>query len=263
MDAQTGFDEFKPFRDFQNLFTGFSSKKAEIENLEAIWLSNNFLGTDPDDIDLTFDDAQNTIFNGDNSFKVGNDLYQLTNTGFYINGTLQASRILNDYGSSISKSDQINKNGIFQNAGYHISGPMTVDDDNYSFGAFAGPICKTNKKSKASFSPIGDNTQRFELKVAIHSIFIRSGVKGKVVHFKNNKRSRVEMAVAAGGMIYNGPCSFLFQFDERIPYTGFKKRKELAIRKHAVGEVWKTYSGSVASSFNSPGNLSGSLPLTF
>ncbi len=52
MDAQTGFDEFQTFRNFENLFSGFSSKRAEVENTETDWLNNNFESTDPDDIDL-------------------------------------------------------------------------------------------------------------------------------------------------------------------------------------------------------------------
>lgn len=86
MDEQNNFDQFKPFKDFEKLFPGFYSKRSEIEGIENAWVVNGFTGADPDDTDLTFDDALNTIFNGNYSFKLQNSVYQLTATGMYIDG---------------------------------------------------------------------------------------------------------------------------------------------------------------------------------
>ena len=267
MDAQTGFDEFKPFRDFENLFSGFSSKRAAIENTEITWLNNNFGGVDPDDIDLTFDDAQNTIFNGDNSFKVGNDLYQLTTTGLYLNGTLQVRGVLKDYGNSIAKNNEIGKNGIFQNVGYNISGPMTVVYDNYSISSPTYPGCNTNKKLKSPpYEPAGTG-RRFELKVAINSIGVRSSIKGKIVHFKLKsgswKRARADMAVGVQGIVYSTSCVSKGHKSKSNPQTGYKKRRQLKAKDWEFGTIWKTYSGEVSGSFATPEGFGGSLPLTW
>lgn len=276
MDAQTGFDQFKPFRDFENLFSGFSTKRAEIENTEITWLNNNFGGLDPDDVDLTFDDAENTIFNGNYSFKVGNDIYQLTSTGLYINGTLQASKIHKGEGSSIA-SERILQNGIFKNASYSVPGHSTLNyGDIYSTAVYINnnsnaeilaPGCSTNKKLKSPpYQPSGTE-RRFELKVAINSIGVRSSIKGKIVHFKYKngkpKRARAEMAVGCQGYVYNTACISLGQKSKSKPETGYKKRSELKAKDWQVGTIWKTLSGEVSGSFATPEGYGAALPLTW
>jgi len=71
IDIAINFDEFRKFRDFENLFAGFVSKRKSLETLENSWLSNSFSGTDPDNLDFTFEDAENTVFNRQNKFKIG------------------------------------------------------------------------------------------------------------------------------------------------------------------------------------------------
>src|SRR5436190_6080249 len=93
MDQINNFDEFRPFKDFENLFSGYSSIRKQIENTEITWLNNNMTGTDPDDIDFTFDDAVNTIFNANYSVKVGTDIYQMRSDGIYKNGGLVSGRL--------------------------------------------------------------------------------------------------------------------------------------------------------------------------
>lgn len=232
MDVINNFDEFKKFKDFENLFPGYSSKRKQIVNTENTWLANNFSGTDPDDTDLTFDDAENTIFNSNYSFKIGASVYQFRTDGFYKDGVLQA-------GTESNK----------------IMSP-------------AGPTCKSNKKRNA-FAEYENGTRRFKLKVAINSWLIRSGVKGKVVHYKKNngswKRKRAEMAVGCGGRIYVGNCAFDNQFIDRNPSpNGFKKRKQLKVARHYGATVWRTFSNEISSSFDTPNlSISGVLALTF
>lgn len=234
MDVINNFDEFRKFKDFENLLPGYFSKRGQIENTENTWLTNNFSGIDPDSIDLTFDDAENTIFNNSYSFKVGSSLYELRSEGLYVNGILQ-----DDGGASMS----------------------------------FGTVCKSNKKRKA-FPTFDNDTRRFKIKVAIHSIAVRSGVHGKVVHYKKKngswKRKRAEMAVSCAGTVYDGNCANSFQFTDREPNSGFRKRKQLATRRHTQAQppsnstIWKTYSGEVASSFDTPNtSIAGTLLLTF
>lgn len=104
-------------------------KRAELESIENTWLSNNFNGTDPDDVDLTFDDAENTIFNSSYSFKIGTDVYQLTSTGMYKNGILQ-----DEGGNSINRKPdnfiELPEYGV-------LSGPSSFPNYNGSFPNFS------------------------------------------------------------------------------------------------------------------------------
>ncbi len=281
MDEQNGFDEFKKFKDFENLFGGFYSKRSEIENIEIFWLSSNFTSTDPDDVDLTFDDVENTIFNSNYSFKVGNNVYQLTSSGMYINGVLQDnggnSRILNN------KSNIMFASEFFFSNGYN-SGPMAPTDyltlqdemflDDQKISLSNMTICKSNKKVKMPPLYYENNTRRMDTKVAINSIAIKSSVKAKAVHFMkkngNWKRSRVKMAVGCAGKVYDGDCSNSFQFAERKPDNGFKMRKQLkAIFRSQVGipsnsTIWKTMSGEIGGTVHAPdANIAGNIILTF
>lgn len=78
MDEVTGFDEFATFRNFENLFAPFTSKRAEIEAVEELWLSLNMTGTNPSDLDNTFDNAENTILNANHEVKIGSTVYTLS-----------------------------------------------------------------------------------------------------------------------------------------------------------------------------------------
>lgn len=122
IDEVNGFNPRITYRNFEDLFPGFSSKRAEVEDIEADWLYNNLSGTNPSDVDLTYDDAINSICNTDYSFKIGNDLYQITSAGIYINETLQ-----DDGGGSVARVNIIN-NGLsisksFQNNYDSFHGP--------------------------------------------------------------------------------------------------------------------------------------------
>jgi len=281
MDEQNGFDEFQNFKDFENIFGGFCSKRANIEATEIAWLANNFTGTDPDDIDLTFDDAENTIFNSSYSFKIGNDLYQLTSSGMYKNGVLQ------DEGGNariFKKVTEIMDHGELSNSWGKYSGPMPLINsigflNNKYQSESEFPLfmtdCKSNKRSKEK-EEYDNGKQRIKIKVAINSIVVRNGVHGKVVHYKskngNWKRSRTDMAVLCGGTYYTNQCNDSQQFTDRTPVNGFKKRKQISTRRHSPGHipvqgtVWKTYTTQIASSIdmpNIPSNIIGTLPLTF
>ena len=107
-----------------------------------------------------------------------------------------------------------------------------------------------------------------KLKVAINSWYIRTGAKGKVVHYKAKngswKRSRDEMAVFCGGTIYNNQCSQSFQFSDRKPSpNGWKKRKELKVARHEAGAIWRTYTGQLNSGFGTASGRSIGLALDF
>jgi hypothetical protein len=261
MDEQNEFDEFQKFKDFENIFGGFCSKRAEIENVENTWLANSFTGTDPDDIDLTFDEAENTIFNSSYSFKIGNDVYQLTSSGMYKNGIYQ------DDGGGNSRIMR-NKEGlmfanVLSNMGYRYAGPMVANN----YDAMPMTDCKSNKRLKSP--PINaTSTRKFYQKVAINAIAARTSVKGKIVHYKkqngNWKRKRAEMAVGVSGPVYSLSCNSIGSKSKTNPNgAGYKKRKSLKVKEWELGTIWKTYNGEVGTSFTASGGYSGTFMLTW
>ena len=273
MDEQTGFDQFKPMRDFENLFAGFTSQRAIAEGIEAAWLANNFTSADPDATDLTFDDALNTIFNQSYSFSVGNTLYQLTANGMYIGG------VLNQDVGTIALNVKMPTDTYLEESYYlpivRNTGGPSLDVTNFNLGTnFIAPTnCKSNK-NRDTLAIFDNDTKRAKYKVSITSIAIRSGVGGKVVFYKKRsngswKNSRTEMAVTCGGTIYNGDCSTNFQFSDREPSSGHKKRNRLSTRRHTSANppsnatIWKTYSNYIGMAFEFPNLATGSLALTF
>lgn len=271
IDDQTGFDEFHSFRVFEGLFSGFSSKRMDIENTETAWLNSDFATTDPATVDLTFDDAANAIFNNNNSFKVGNDVYQLSVDGMYINGVLQASvNDINGETDALARADigtgyGLYANRIFRNDYASMKGPSVAMDNYYWMNDVLAVPCKSNKKKHGE---IDNGSEKFKLKVAINSWYVRSGVKGKVVHYKrkNNrwKRSRSKMAALCAGTVYDNQCNTSFNFSDRKPApNGWKNRRQLKVARHQPGTIWRTHSGEVSSGFDTQGGTSGTIVLTF
>lgn len=260
MDEQNEFDEFKTYKDFEALFGGFCSKRAEIEGVENTWLANNFTGTDPDDIDLTFDEAENTIFNNSYSFKIGNDVYQLTSTGLYKNGVYQ-----DDSGGGArikTENNNLMFASLLDNTGYRYSGPFAP-----GYASNIWTVCKSNKQKRSDPIEVS-NTKRFIQKVAINAIGVRTSIKGKIVHYKkkngNWKRKKAEMAVGVSGPVYNLSCSSLGNKSKTNPTgAGYKKRKSLKVKEWELGTIWKTYNGEVGTSFTAAGGHSGTFFLTW
>jgi hypothetical protein len=79
LDELVNFDEFYPLRTFESQFRYFKSKREQLEKLELTWLDNNMTGLDPDDIDFTFDNAENTLFNENYQVKIGCEVYKVEN----------------------------------------------------------------------------------------------------------------------------------------------------------------------------------------
>jgi hypothetical protein len=250
IDEQNGFDEFKKFRDFETLFGGFCSKRAEIENVENTWLANNFTGTNPDDVDLTFDDAENTIFNNSYSVKIGNDVYQYTSSGWYINGVFQGDG--GNSGVIIKSNEMMYVNKSFNNWGVN-AGPMTFVGDEKYFISLSE--CKTNKKLSTPPLALTGTNRRVVVKVAIHSIGISSSIKSKVVHFKqkngNWKRRKTDLAVRVDAIVRNTICSDPENKFNNDPFTvgTFNKRKSLRARTAVIGTIWKAFQGDVVGTF--------------
>jgi hypothetical protein len=273
IDAQTGFDEFRPFRNFENLFSGYNSIRMDIESMETNWLNSNFTSTDPDNFDITFDDAANTILNSSYSFKVGTDVYQLTVDGMYVNGVLQAS--MNNMNresdnlaaaTGIPINEPLYANAMFTDGYSYASGPsLGINNYNSMKDAFLFPDCKSNKFKTGSHEY---SNEKYKLKVAVNSWLIRSGAKGKVIHYKWKngrwKRSRAKMAVYCGGNIYSTACTQSFSFSDRKPApNGWKKRRQLKVARHQAGTIWRTKSGELASTFDTEAGHTGNLTLTY
>jgi hypothetical protein len=263
IDEQQNFDEFHTFRVFENLFPGFTTKRRELEVMEEAWLNTNFESGDPDDHDLTMDDAENAVFSNNYAVKVSSDVYELTNDGLYINGQLQAS-VNGNYNNGIMavttlENNPLDVSGVLGYSEVNNSGPSVGSDDYFSWNPQnLGGGCKSNKKDK-DFHVHGDT--RFKIKVALNSTWIRSSAKGKVVHFKkkNNgwKRKRAKMAVHVGGTVYNNECSDSRTFSYRDPTSGLKKRKQLKVKYWQPGIIWRTEPEKLGASYESPGYAGG------
>nr|WP_294905874.1 hypothetical protein [uncultured Lacibacter sp.] len=277
MDEQNGFDEFKPYKDFEKLFTGYNSKRAELETLEINWLNNNFSGTDPDDHDFTFDDGENSIFNNGGSFQVGQVVYELTSEGMYVGGILiddtngiaaldyknvgenSLAMINPDQGKKFMKGIKtMNFERLFWNTSY------------YPTKQLAPNLCKTNKnKVSPPFIPSGSSS-RFILKVAINSIGVRNAVKAKVIHYKTgsngkSKRARANLAVAVSGTTYYSNCAVRDYPSKSKPNNGgFLRKKQLkVVDDEWGGSIWRTKTGELIGSFATSDGYTGSLPLTW
>jgi hypothetical protein len=272
MDDQNAFDEFASFKNFEGLFSGFVSKRSQIETIENTWLSNDFSGTDPDDVDFTFDDAENTIFNDSYQFKISDDTYEMRTDGLYnlSNGALTIFRQYSNSLMTYLPKYAIPGTGLFPTAylspdGSDYSTNSAVDvtlmdeilnDDNFDI---TNDICVTNVRHKGTY-PYG-NDRRFELKVAVHHFLVRSSAKGKVVSFKKKsghwKRRRSTMAVGLVGNIYitteTVPCNALMVLNRRNPSSGYNDRKKsLKTVQHGAGPAYKTKTNELYAFFELP-----------
>lgn len=195
-DVANNFDEFKKYKDFEALFTGYSSMRKQIEITENAFLANNG-GTDPDDIDFSLDDAENTIFNTNYSFKIGQDVYQLRADGIYLNGVSQ------DQNARISSPDCFSRKKI---------GPWDYPGDGKRYRlkvAVHTIIIRGSAKGKVVVQKPSGNSW---------------------------KPCRSEMAVHVGGNIYTPQvCALNYSFTKRKPITGFKKRRRLKVKQHEEG----------------------------
>lgn len=218
IDEINGFDPMHIYRSFENQFPGFISARKNIEIVENAYLDNNFTGADPDDIDFTADDAENSILNSINAYKIGNDIYQVKEDGVYKNDIMFIENIVEEGGSITSRPRKP-----------CIRGRISKSLDNY----YGGSV-------------------KVKLKVAFNSIILRSSGKGKVVWFKKNrrdkwKRSRAELSIATSGNVYYNNCTpYQLQnpVGDRNPQSGYKKRSQLK----AVWRQWQQggYSGYLA-----------------
>lgn len=222
VDLLTGFDEFKKFREFESLFSGYVSKRSQLETIENTWLTNNFNGTHPD----TLDDAENTIFNSNYQLKIGTALYQMKTDGLYnITGGPVAS------GNATTLAD-----ACFSN--HHNKKRFTTSDGSKMF------------KLKVA---INSWLVRSGAKGKVVSFKNKNG---------NWKRSRARLAVSCGGTILNNQCAQSFTFSDRNPSpSDFKKRRQLKVARHVAGQIWRTKKGMLVSSFDFSGIYSASIAI--
>lgn len=220
VDSINNFSEFKKFKEFENLFPGFISKRNQLETLENNWMNNNFTGLDPDSLNLTQDEAENTIFNSNNKFKIGSIVYELKPSGMYVNNLLD--------GSFATTSPCIAKT---RNAWFE------PENSNRRY------------KIKASIHSIGFRSTAKGKVVA----FKRKSSGGW-------KRSRAEMAVSAGGNIYTTKCFLNFSFTLRKPSpNGFAKKRSLKVLYRQWGSggqiVYRTKPNEFAAAISLPNGL--------
>jgi hypothetical protein len=265
MDDQNNFDEFTSLKNFETLFSGFSSKRLQIETTENTWLSNDLSGTDPDDIDFTFDDAENTVFNNSYQLKIGNDIYEMRSTGLY-NLTSGNMTMISEYSNFVFAFPYISK---YENE-KKLSGPSYSNLPNYEtiLNAENSKVyfaCLTNIRKSKRYS-FGSNRE-FKLKVAVNSSLFRSSGKGKVVSLKKKgghwKRYRTEMAVGCAGNLYDADtpaCPLSKIVDRRNPTTGYKNKKSFkTIQRHAIPVKYSTNSNEFYSFYQLPNNTYNSL----
>lgn len=90
LDNRNQYDEFQPYKRFESMFPCFTSRRSQIEGVENQWLGSNMSGQDPDDMDLTFDDATNTLFNQNYEVMIRGMVYTLQPDGLHSsNGLLE------------------------------------------------------------------------------------------------------------------------------------------------------------------------------
>lgn len=194
-DSVDGFYEFQPLKDFESNFNGFVSRRAFIEEVENIWLDKDMITEDPDNIDFTFDDAENTLFNKEYQVKIGCDIYEMRENGMI-----------------------------------NLSNPEETDNtENSSNYLTESENCFSNRKQK---TPINiDNNTQVNLKIAINSFLVRSSAKSKVVYYKKVrnkwKRRRGEMAVYLSGNVYYANCSNSVALGLRKPTNGYRKSRQV------------------------------------
>lgn len=259
VDALNGFNEFQPLLDFEALFPGYNSMRANIESAENLWLSSAFTTTDPDNIDFTYDDAENTIYNYAYAFKVGNDLYEMAATDMYINGIPVTI-------SPIKKQAPEFANGILYNNNSNTMVRHASFIEPANSIQTMGPVCKTNEKDDVAYV-VGND--KYKVKVAIHCSGVMTSAKGKVVHYKWKsgewKRSRTKMAVFVGGTVYTNNCSSSSLFSRRNPDTKpwLKRRQLKTARRDLFPVVFKTFTGQLVASFDTQVGTSGGVTLVF
>jgi len=240
VDIVKNFDEFYTFRQFESLFPGYASKRLQIEGIENTWLSNNFTGTDPDDVDPTYDDAENTIANINNKVIVGTTTYDLADSSGGGSTSSFASSALSTNSAAVEP---------------------------FKCGITFNPSCFTNKRKRSGRLVTPDGSRSFICKLAIHAWCIRTGVKGKIVSFKkkNNgswKRARMKLAISIAGYIYDNGCNSIppGSLSLRNPApNGYKNRKQLKVARHSSLQTWKTKTGQLATSFEAQGVASGGI----
>ncbi len=203
-DAQTGFDNLKTYKDFELLFPSYTSKRSVIYSTESTWITNNFTGTDPDDIDYFFDNGENAIFSNAYKLKVGNALYEMKVDGLYINGVLYTP---GDTSPTTSCSD-----------------------------------CCTNRRIVEFYQPPTDNTKKYKLKKSIYSIPWIGSVRAKIVSYKSGsgrKRVRSNLSLTLNAQVYGFSC----QLGNSISIEKLnKKRRELKVINTAGPlSYYKTY----------------------
>lgn len=124
--------------------------------------------------------------------------------------------------------------------------------------------CSTNKKAdKLLTSP--DQSRRFKLEVAIHSIGLRSSVKGKVNSYIKKgsrwKRSRVNLRVFCSGTIFDNPCGNTTSINISKPGSGYRRCKELKVVQRDWLTVYKSKPNGISAAFEAQNITTGSLIL--
>lgn len=203
LDDADGFDPFYTYKQLENRFHGFTSKRQIIERTEITWLNNDMTGIDPDSIDYTFDDSENTFFNENYEVKIGCIIYRMTEEGLVDLSNYEG------LANNQSNSNEENQNSYSTESDDKCI-TNTRESDRYYYGA--------NRMTKN--------------KVAINTFFVRSSAKAKAVNYrqKNNgrwRRSRNDVAVAILGEVYDKQCNQKENIGLRNPLTGFKKRGEI------------------------------------
>lgn len=88
-DSISNFNQWQPVEAFEALFTGFLSKRKDLDNKENTWLNTYTDITDannPDSLDYSSDYAANAVANVSNKFIVGTETYEFKQHNLFKNG---------------------------------------------------------------------------------------------------------------------------------------------------------------------------------
>jgi hypothetical protein len=223
IDIVNSFDEFLPMRQFEALFSGFASKRSQLESIENTWLANNLSGTDPDDIDQTYDDAENTISNTNYKVIIGTSTFSLGDDGLQ-NYSMIAPPISNRNSCGTNRRNSTMYPTLDEARAFKIKVALNTW---YVRSGAKGKVVSFKKKNN------------------------------------NWKRARMKLLVVCGGTVYQTEyCGNNFSFQDQNPApSGYRNRKSLKVARHQPGSNWRTKTAELGSSFDAQNTLQGGVSI--
>lgn len=239
-DSISNFNEWQTVENFENLFTGFSSKGKLLFTQESNWLNvatDLTENTDSDSTDYTSDYFYNAVANINNKLIVGSDTYQSYSDGLYLNGIK-----IEDEGSSARIASKVAGGGT----------QATLVLCNYC------DTCRNWQRSSGWSVVYNDDQGRqwkFKKVIAVRGISIdgRGHVKATVKARRKSgskwKRKRAYLGLQMLGTVYSNKCQQETVINSGV-YQSSRPRNHMRKQYAAVGnKFFRTKSGKIGGVF--------------